>query len=329
MKVKMMKRTLSLLLALVLLMGNFPAVAFATEEVISAPTEVVAEETVAPIEAATEEPIAATETPAEGETVVPTEMPEPEETAVPTEAVTEPMEETTEPTLPAVPGETSAPTEPVVEETVAPTESVEETIPIETAVPTEAETEPEEETDVPAEEERDKAQIVVTHETIVLDMDLPGNEELFEAYAEQVLYGTQIATFGRLAGDRLNEDNKLLYDALVPVIKEIANGDRASVTVSIGQTTTDDEGNTYVPDVEVIFPGMKGVNAYDLIWALAYDMPYELYWCNLYGGNLSVNYFYADGMPKLIQITFPVAPNYRGTESNTVDTAKTGWPAPE
>ena len=85
---KLTKRVWSLLLALTLLLGNFPAVVFATEET-PAPTEMVAEETVAPTEAAAEETSAATEAPAAEETIAPTEAPAPEVTVAPTEATEE------------------------------------------------------------------------------------------------------------------------------------------------------------------------------------------------------------------------------------------------
>ena len=101
MNLNLTKRILSLVLSLVLLLGNFSAVVFAAEEEIPVPTEVVAEETVAP-----------TEVPAVAETVAPTEV------------ATEPVEETVVPTQPAVPEETVAPTE-------APTEPAAETVPAE------------------------------------------------------------------------------------------------------------------------------------------------------------------------------------------------------
>jgi len=128
---------MSLLVSIALLMGNIPAVAFATDELATveetvapaateppvveteAPTQPpVPEETSAPTEAATEPPVPETE--------VPTQPPVPEETSAPTEAPTEPsVPETEAPTQPLVPEETTAPTEPFVpEETVTPTEGV-------------------------------------------------------------------------------------------------------------------------------------------------------------------------------------------------------------
>ena len=105
MKNSLLKRSLALLLSIVLLLGNIPATAFATDGESAAP-EVIAEETTAPTEA-------------------------PAETAAPTEAATEPpAAETEAPTQPEiVPEETATPTE---EPTEVPAE-----IPEETTVPEE------------------------------------------------------------------------------------------------------------------------------------------------------------------------------------------------
>lgn len=82
------KRIMSLLLVLVLLISNVPAVVFAAEETTAATGEIVVAETSAPTEAATE-PAEETTSPTQPETV-------PEETAAPTEAE-EPETEATEP----------------------------------------------------------------------------------------------------------------------------------------------------------------------------------------------------------------------------------------
>ena len=72
------KRIMSLLLVLVLLISNVPAVVFAAEETTAATGEIVVAETSAPTEAATE-PAEETFSPTQPETV-------PEETSAPTEA---------------------------------------------------------------------------------------------------------------------------------------------------------------------------------------------------------------------------------------------------
>ena len=88
MKNDLLKRVLALALSFVLLLGNIPATAFATEEKLPEVTETVTpEETSAPTVPVTE--------PVVQETVAPTEPPVPEETVPATEPVpTEIMGET-------------------------------------------------------------------------------------------------------------------------------------------------------------------------------------------------------------------------------------------
>ena len=300
MDLNLMKRVLSLLLALVLLIGNVPAVAFATEEIEEetvaetlaetvGPTKAVTEpvmETSASTEAATEEPVKETVAPTMAATKPATEPVQ--ETVAPTEAATEPVvEETTAPTLPAVPEETVAPAEPAEGEAI--------TDPVKTEF-----------------------------QFTVSDMDLPTNEELHTAYAEHVLYGTQIATFGTAAGERLTGDEKLLYDAMVPLIKQIASGERASTVIGVGQTVTSG-GVTYEPDSEVTFTGAPlDQEAMTRVFdALLSDLPYEMYWFDKTAAGEGFA-FTMDGVFVYGQQSLPVAGNYRGADTYTVDTAKTG-----
>ena len=216
MKTNLLKRILSLALSLTLLVGNIPAVVFAAEDP-------AAEEIIVPVDMATE-PVAETVEP--GETAAPTEVPaEPEETGATTEAPTEPPVE-----------ETTTPTEPMPEETAVPTEAATEPMVEETVPPTEAE----------------KSLVLMDWQTVETSVDLPNPDELFAGYVEQVLYGQQMSVFGVAAGKRLTGDEKVLYDALVPVVKQIANGERASTCIGIGKTVNYN-GNTYVADVPATF----------------------------------------------------------------------------
>lgn len=55
------------------------------------------------------------------------------------------------------------------------------------------------------------------------DVGLPGNDELFAMYAEQKLYGYEMATFGTKARDNLSNDvEKAIYDALKSNIESVA-----------------------------------------------------------------------------------------------------------
>lgn len=294
MDLNLMKRVLSLLLALVLLIGNVPAVAFATEEIAE---ETVAE-TSAPTEAVTEPVMETSASTAVTEPVKETAAP----TAAATKPVTEPVQETVAPT--------EAATEPVVEETTAPTLPA---VPEETVAPTE-----------PAEGEAITGPVKTEFQFTVSDMDLPTNEELHTAYAEHVLYGTQIATFGTAAGERLTGDEKLLYDAMVPLIKQIASGERASTVIGVGQTVTSG-GVTYEPDSEVTFTGAPlDQEAMTRVFdALLSDLPYEMYWFDKTAAGEGFA-FTMDGVFVYGQQSLPVAGNYRGADTYTVDTAKTG-----
>ena len=99
------------------------------------------------------------------------------------------------------------------------------------------------------------ADISIETMAICSDPGLPENEELFAAYAQQELYGYGIATFGVAAGERLNSSERIIYDALVPVIKKIANGKRESTSIGIGETVLND-GKEFPGDVYADFTGI-------------------------------------------------------------------------
>ena len=150
--------------------------------------------------------------------------------------------------------------------------------------------------------------------TVSPDPGLPGNDELFAAYAEQVLYGTGAAAFGMAAGERLSGDEKLLYDALVPYIRQIAAGERASATITVGRS---DYGAV---DTEVAFevPTFSGEALGNVLNALMSDYPYEMYWYDKVSGCGFVMPAYQ------VTFSFTVAQSYRGADAYTADTVKTG-----
>ena len=53
-------------------------------------------------------------------------------------------------------------------------------------------------------------------------------DELFAAYADSVLYGYEMATFGTSAGSKLQGDEWLAYNVLKTEIKKIASGQRTN-----------------------------------------------------------------------------------------------------
>ena len=174
-------------------------------------------------------------------------LPAEETVAEVTEAASEPAEpETTELTEP----ETSAP---VVEESSEPTEITTE----------------------PAEPE--VVEVESVEEWIVPDTEgWPTDEELFGVYAEGLFYGNMPAVFGTAAGERLTGNTKLAYDALKPVIQQIARGEREVSTITLGYPhygiSLNGVYGDYLVDVEVPFVGTS-FDTGALMYALMADMP--------------------------------------------------------
>lgn len=311
----MLKRLFAFVLAMVLMVGAIPAnpvhvhATEAEEMVLEEPAELVEETTEATEETTevTEETTEATEETTEvtEETTEATEetTEATEETTEATEETTEATEETTEATE-----ETTEATEKATEATEGTTEATEET-PEATEETTEA-TEP-------SGEELE----VVELEPVVVDPGLSENEELFAGYVEQQFYG-EAASFGILAGSRLTGTNKKVYDALVPFLKQIADGTRTSTKISIGEKCTY-QGATYTPDVAVSFTD-KNLDLGAVVYALLADLPYDLYWydktagCSPWTLSYSTRYCY-------MEFRFNVADNYRnGTNDYQTNSAMTG-----
>lgn len=146
------------------------------------------------------------------------------------------------------------------------------------------------------------------------DVDLPDNDELFEGYLEQLFYGngeiSTIATGDHAVGATLTGDAKTAYDALVPVIKKIANGERdsSSTVIRIGQPYNGEE-----PDVEVKFESINAVELINnkIIYALLNDCPYEMYWYDKTKGATLNSLGYENQPPIYIEFRFKVAENYQ------------------
>ena len=148
-------------------------------------------------------------------------------------------------------------------------------------------------------------ELTVMEQTVIVDTDLPGNDDLFAGYVEQVFYG-ESSGFGTAAGRRLSGNTKLLYDALVPFLRQIAAGQRASTVIGLGEQLTVD-GVTYPSDAAVSFTeGDVDFNA--LIGALLTDFPYELYWYDKTAGCSVLSAGFET--PTYIQLSFSVAGNY-------------------
>ena len=159
------------------------------------------------------------------------------------------------------------------------------------------------------------------------DLDFPSNEELFTVYAEQVLYGYEIATFGNAAGDQLTGDEKLAYDALKPVVGQIAAGKRAATAVSLGygsyRVRVNGEIQIWTPEVTVNFT--EAAVDFDLkavMTALVSDCPFEMYWYDKIVGCETSYLQINGGTLCYIEFRFNVADAY-SKGSFMADTAKT------
>ena len=69
----------------------------------------------------------------------------------------------------------------------------------------------------------------VVTQTYVPESDLPDNDELFAMYAEQILYGYEMSTFGTKAREGLNTIEQAIYDALKEKIVNVAQNGGSTV----------------------------------------------------------------------------------------------------
>jgi len=207
----------------------------------------------------------------------------------------------------------------VAEETTAETEQSAETTGVDAEVaaePTQPETVPEE-TAAPTE----KPEEVLQFEEFVYTSEADfTSEELYEAYAANLFFGNSFSFFGTAAGEMLTGDEKLMYDALTTFIKQVACGQRAAATISIGQ-----ELSGYPVDIEVTFTG-TGFTSMQLgrvLDALMADLPFEFYWYEKTSGCTASRISTGSSLLQII-LGFNVADNYNTGDPFTADTAKTG-----
>ncbi len=152
-------------------------------------------------------------------------------------------------------------------------------------------------------------------EMIATNEDFPDGEELLDGYAYQLLYGN-VATYRRKLGDTLTGNEKVLYDALVPILKQIASGERTSTVIGVGETIETAQG-LYQADVAASFEGTE-LNVHLVFFALLADLPYELYWFDKTTG-LHTTYTDDGSVINHVQTSFSVSENYRGSEEFSVD----------
>ncbi|MBQ3257455.1 MAG: hypothetical protein IJA67_08585, partial [Oscillospiraceae bacterium] len=108
---------------------------------------------------------------------------------------------------------------------------------------------------------------------------IPDADTLFAGYVDSVLYGSTVSAYSvgnRSAGAALTGEEKKVYDVLMPIFAQIAAGERASSSVTIGPAVT---GYPVDADVELDID----LDAFDfdidaLMAAIVFDSPYSLYW---------------------------------------------------
>ena len=236
-----------------------------------------------------------------------------------------------------------------------------EEVPVEEETPVVEEAPVEEET--PVEEEAPVEEVAVIEEPAVeetvpeeefavghivgnyADVEFPSNEDQFAGYVQQVFYGrasgSDSASYGTAAGKKLSGNEKILYNAIVPMFKNVAAGKQSAACVSIGQEITVN-GRTLYPDVYAdlsYYVDYYGdVSAYDqgeifnMFIALLADLAYEQYWHDKTTGYTYTWYYNTStGKVSRMEFYFDVADVYESSYSNDfygiyyeANTSKTG-----
>lgn len=178
-----------------------------------------------------------------------------------------------------------------------------------------------------------------------IEEDWYDSEELYEGYAAQLFAGDNgISAFSTHLGDSLTGVNKVAYDNLKAEVKKIADGERISTKINVGDIfgetfySAEDlgvdalseikDGKNYVTsDAMNALYAKAGFNSKVVFKALLYDCPYELYWFDktlgyAYGASLATDEV---GRIRISGFTFSftVDKNYRAESDWTTNTSKT------
>ena len=155
------------------------------------------------------------------------------------------------------------------------------------------------------------------------EFDAYSHDELFAAYADSVLYGYEMATFGTSAGSKLQGDEWLAYNALKTEIKKIASGQRTNASLSLGNgkpynVQVGAATEVWTSEIKVDFKEpYAAFDADAVVSALLSDCPYELYWFDKTEGY-EVNFLPIDPL-SYIKFDFTVAAEY-AAEGKTLET---------
>lgn len=172
----------------------------------------------------------------------------------------------------------------------------------------------------------DGADTVFVSETVTYSQEAAeDNNDLFAGYVRRLFGLDQAAVFStgtHTAGSTLSGDEKLAYDALVPIIKNIASGERISTEVAVGSQITDSNGIIHKVDAEVTYTEASSGFDYGVVFdALRTDFPYEMYWHDKTTAS-NIILWSSSSKLYLVEIQFQVADNYQGDDEFTVDTSK-------
>ncbi|MBR6541644.1 MAG: hypothetical protein IKT73_00365 [Anaerotignum sp.] len=197
-----------------------------------------------------------------------------------------------------------------------------------------------EETEVPAAVEETADETTEEEETFTFgtmtasaeETALPDGEMLYEGSVEKMFYGGgELELMGIEAGKNLEGDERLLYKKLVPCLREMANGERGTTTVSFGQSFFyGGTGVEYIPDKGIQFgetPAEFDLN--ELMNALISDLPYELYWFDKAAKQSLQMRYVTTGSGNLhwLELSFKVTPPYQDGDVFSIDTEKSSMAA--
>lgn len=159
----------------------------------------------------------------------------------------------------------------------------------------------------------------------VPSVEVPDNDELYNGYAYQQLYG-EIATYGTLARAHLTEKEQGLYDHLKDMIENIAANGQGGTSFVINATTLKKMGikTTFPVGADFNYAGelfSQEFNMNKVVDALLADCPYDLYWFDKVSGWRGGFNMSSDGSNVFITkytIELLVAQNYQGANNLSV-----------
>lgn len=147
---------------------------------------------------------------------------------------------------------------------------------------------------------------------IVPEVDLPGNDELFAGYVEELFYGDSgISLYGNMGGASLTGTGKEVYDALKPKVEAVAKGELTSTKFVVNDVNY--SGAATADDVKPIIV--------EVVNYLLMDCPFDLYWFDKTAGY---RFGVSSGVAGKLNVTisFAVAQGYKGSNDYEVNASQ-------